>query len=1068
MRLGFFTSLWIRGSSPRGFVLALCWMLLFGLCAPAQAKRIALVIGNDAYEHVNKLQKAGNDAAAMARELSAAGFEVQLHLNLNYRSMVRAVEALSKRITGGDEVVVFFAGHGVQIKTGSFMLPTDIEATTESEVEKTAYGVNDLTEKLSEAKAAFALVVVDACRDNPLKAAGRSVGNSRGLSAIEPPKGQMVIYSASRGQQALDRLNDKDPNPNGVFTREFIAKMRKPGLKIEDLVRDVQDSVEALAQTIKHEQRPAIYNEARGNFYFFGPTTVQVAPPAPVAPVAPAAPAAVTAEQEERVFWEDAKAAGNQEAYEAYLESYPKGRYASLARANLARLNAAKAAAQKLAADAAAERANKAEQDRRAAEEAQKAAQRAASERVAAEAAVIEQQRLAMEAQAKEQTRLALLAQESARVAAEAAQKLAAARLAELPKPGQVIKDCADCPEMVVLPAGSFTMGSSAAEQALANAGGVSASFTSRESPQHSVNIRSFAAARYAISKGEFAAFVRAKGYQTEAEQGDGCFAWNGKEWKKDKANNWRKPSFTQSDNHPVVCVSWNDAQAYIAWLNQSTGKTFRLLSESEREYAARADTRSAFWWGDSISTAQANYNGTATGYNGSPKGEYRQATVPVNSFSPNPFGLYNVHGNVWEWVEDCWHDNYTGAPADGSAWTTACSGSSRGLRGGSWYDLPSGLRSAHRDWDPPDGRSNGSGFRLARTLHTQSPASNAIPSIAGPPLKIAFAYVGPIGDGGWTYAHELGRKAIEKEFGDKVKISFTENVPESADAERVFRDMASQGNKLIFGTTFGYMEPMLKVAPDFKDVKFEHAIGYKQAANLRTYDSRTYEGAYMAGVIAGKMSKTNTLGVVASIPIPEVIRNINSFTLGAQSVNPKVKTKVVWVNSWFDPPKETEAATSLINGGADVLLQNTDSPAVLKTAEAKGKRAFGWDSDMTAYGPKAHLGSAVNLWGPYYIEATRQALNGSWKGDTGVWWGVKEGAIDMVSIAEDVPADTKARVAEIKKGLADGSFAIWKGPITDNTGKVQIAAGSAASDRFLAGMSFYVRGVEGRVPGGN
>ena len=292
MHLGFFTalgSLAVMARSPRGCVLALCWMLLIGLCAPVQAKRIALVIGNDAYEHVNKLQKAGNDATAMARELSAAGFEVQLHLNLNYRSMVRAVEALSKRITGGDEVVVFFAGHGVQIKTGSFMLPTDIEATTESEVEKTAYGVNDLTEKLSEAKAAFALVVVDACRDNPLKAAGRSVGNSRGLSAIEPPKGQMVIYSASRGQQALDRLNDKDPNPNGVFTREFIAKMRKPGLKIEDLVRGVQDSVEALAQTIKHEQRPAIYNEARGNFYFFGPTTVQVAPPAPVAPAAPAA-----------------------------------------------------------------------------------------------------------------------------------------------------------------------------------------------------------------------------------------------------------------------------------------------------------------------------------------------------------------------------------------------------------------------------------------------------------------------------------------------------------------------------------------------------------------------------------------------------------------------------------------------------------------------------------------------------------------------------------------------------------------------------------------------------------
>jgi simple sugar transport system substrate-binding protein len=333
-------------------------------------------------------------------------------------------------------------------------------------------------------------------------------------------------------------------------------------------------------------------------------------------------------------------------------------------------------------------------------------------------------------------------------------------------------------------------------------------------------------------------------------------------------------------------------------------------------------------------------------------------------------------------------------------------------------------------------------------------------------PLKIAFAYVGPVGDGGWTFAHDNGRKALEKEFGDKIKTSFVESVPESADAERVIRDMVGQGNKLIFGTTFGYMETMLKVAADSKDVKLEHATGYKQAENMRTYDSRTYEGAYMAGVIAGKMTKTNTLGVVASVPIPEVVRNINSFTLGAQSSNPKIKTKVVWVNEWFNPPKETEAATSLINGGADVLFQNTDSPAVLKTAEAKGKRAFGWDSDMTAYGPKAHLASAVINWGPYYIKATKEALDGSWKGGTGAWWGVKEGAIDIVSIAEDVPAETKAKVAEVKKGLADGSFVIWKGPITDNTGKVQVAKDAVADDKFLGGLNFFVKGVEGKVPG--
>mgnify|MGYP006282080447 CR=1 FL=1 len=335
-------------------------------------------------------------------------------------------------------------------------------------------------------------------------------------------------------------------------------------------------------------------------------------------------------------------------------------------------------------------------------------------------------------------------------------------------------------------------------------------------------------------------------------------------------------------------------------------------------------------------------------------------------------------------------------------------------------------------------------------------------------PLKIAFAYVGPVGDGGWTFAHDNARKAVEKEFGDKVQTSFVENVPESADAERVIRDMVGQGNKLIFGTTFGYMEPMLKVAADSKDVKFEHATGYKQAENMRTYDSRTYEGAYMAGVIAGKMTKSNTLGVVASIPIPEVIRNINSFTMGAQSSNPKVKTKVVWVNEWFNPPKETEAATSLINGGADVLFQNTDSPAVLKTAQDKGKRAFGWDSDMTAYGPKAHLASAIINWSPYYIKATQEALEGKWTGGTAAWWGVKEGAIDIVSIAEDVPADTKSKVEEVKKGLKEGSFAIWKGPILDNTGKEVLKKDEVADDKFLGGINFYVKGVEGKVPGGD
>ena len=347
------------------------------------------------------------------------------------------------------------------------------------------------------------------------------------------------------------------------------------------------------------------------------------------------------------------------------------------------------------------------------------------------------------------------------------------------------------------------------------------------------------------------------------------------------------------------------------------------------------------------------------------------------------------------------------------------------------------------------------------------APAAEA-PAPAKPaPLKIGFAYIGPVGDGGWTFAHDQARKKVEAEFGEKIATTYVESVPEGPDAERVLRDLVNQGNTLIFGTTFGYMDVMQKLAGEFPDVKFEHATGYKTSANMRTYDSRTYEGAYLAGIIAGGMTQSNVLGVVGSVPIPEVLRNLNSFTLGAQSVNPKIKTKVVWVNEWFSPPKETEAATSLINGGADVLFQNTDSPAVLKTAEEKGKRAFGWDSDMTAYGPKAHLASAVINWTPYYTKAVNDVLNNTWTSGQ-AWWGVKEGAIDLVSIAQDVPEELKAKVEAAKKGLHDGTLAIWKGPLADNTGKEVLAQDVVADDKFLTGINFYVKGVEGQVPGGD
>jgi len=346
-----------------------------------------------------------------------------------------------------------------------------------------------------------------------------------------------------------------------------------------------------------------------------------------------------------------------------------------------------------------------------------------------------------------------------------------------------------------------------------------------------------------------------------------------------------------------------------------------------------------------------------------------------------------------------------------------------------------------------------------------EPPAKTAAPAPAKTePLKAAWIYVGPVGDAGWSYAHDLGRKAVEAEFGDKVKTTFVEKVPEGADAERVIRDLATQGNKIIFATSFGYMEAMFKVAADFPDVRFEHATGYKTSANMRLYDSKFYEPTYMAGVIAGKMTKTNTLGFVGSFPIPEVVRNINAFTLGAQSVNPKVKTKVVWVSTWFDPPKESDAAQSLINGGADVLLQNTDSTAVLQTADKNGKYAFGWDSDMSGFAAKAHLASCIADWGGYYKKAIKDVMDNTWKTDRTVW-GVKEGQNNLVKVADVVPDDIKKKIDEIKASMKAGTFEVFTGPVVDNAGKEHLAKDAKADQEWKDKVDFYVKGVEGKIP---
>ena len=341
----------------------------------------------------------------------------------------------------------------------------------------------------------------------------------------------------------------------------------------------------------------------------------------------------------------------------------------------------------------------------------------------------------------------------------------------------------------------------------------------------------------------------------------------------------------------------------------------------------------------------------------------------------------------------------------------------------------------------------------------------SAVCSAASAPLKVAFIYVGPVSDGGWSYQHHLGKLAVDKEFGPRVETSYVESVPETADAERVIRQLAAKGNDVIFTTSFGYMDPTLKVAKLFPKVKFEHASGYKSAPNMVAYEARFYEGAYLLGVLAGRTTKSNTLGFVGSFPISEVIRNIDAFTLGARSVNPKVHTKVVWVDTWYDPGKERQGAEALIAQGADVLCQNTDSPATVQVAEEKGLHAFGWDSDMAKYGPHAQLTANTENWGVYYIDEINKIFSGTWTGDRKVKWGIKEGAVVLTALNPSIPADVAKVFAAKKQAIVDGTLLPFAGPLKDNTGASQVAAGAAMSVDELVSINWYVEGVDGTVP---
>lgn len=335
---------------------------------------------------------------------------------------------------------------------------------------------------------------------------------------------------------------------------------------------------------------------------------------------------------------------------------------------------------------------------------------------------------------------------------------------------------------------------------------------------------------------------------------------------------------------------------------------------------------------------------------------------------------------------------------------------------------------------------------------------------LAGDPLKVGFVYVSPVGDAGWTYQHDQGRLQLEKELGDKIVTKYIESVPEGAEAERVIRNFAADGYDLIFTTSFGYMNPTIKVARQFPKVTFEHATGYQHAKNVGTYVARFYEGRYLAGIVAGSMSKSNVAGYVAAFPIPEVVRGINAFTLGMRSVNPDVEVKVIWVNSWFDPGREREAADVLIAQGADVVTHHTDSTAVVQAAEEKGVYAVGYHSDMSKYGPKAHLTAATHHWGDFYTQTTKAVLDGSWA-TSNDWGGINQGMIDLAPLNPAVPADVVTMVAAKKAAIMKGDAHPFQGPVRNQAGDVVIPAGSTMSDDDLAKMDWYVEGVQGKLP---
>src|SRR6201997_72845 len=352
----------------------------------------------------------------------------------------------------------------------------------------------------------------------------------------------------------------------------------------------------------------------------------------------------------------------------------------------------------------------------------------------------------------------------------------------------------------------------------------------------------------------------------------------------------------------------------------------------------------------------------------------------------------------------------------------------------------------------------------IAATAVMLTAGASLFSASAADKLKVGFIYLGPVGDFGWTYQHELARQALVKEFGDRIETTYLENVSEGADAERSVEQRVRTGHKLVFTPSFGYMDPTLKVAKKYPNVHFEHATGFKTDKNMGIYNGRFYEGRYIQGVIAGKMPQAGVLGYIGSFPIPEVVMGINATILGAQTVNPNIKVKIIWVNTWFDPGKEADAAKALLDQGADVIMQHTDSPAAMKIAAERGKLAFGQDSEMIKFGPKTQLTSIIDNWAPYYISRVKAELDGTWKQED-TWDGLKAKMVVMAPYT-NMPDDVKKMAEDTEAKIIAGTLFPFKCPLTDQEGKTVECKGDHLEDGQVLGMNFYVKGVDDKIPG--